>query len=125
MIKTGGMELNEFHVGDLRAGAIGHGDAVTGGDVGIGGVEIDLAAAAGGKEDGAGGEGLNFAGGFIQHIRADTAVGAGLGELLAGDEVNGAMVLKNLDVRLKGDGGEQSAFDLAASDIRGVEDAAF
>ena len=50
MIEAGGMELDELHVGDRRAGALGHGHAVAGGDVRIGGVEIDLAAAAGGQQ---------------------------------------------------------------------------
>ena len=35
------------------------------------------------------------------------------------------MVLKNLDVRLAGDGGQERAFDLTARDVFGVQDPTF
>ena len=47
------MELDELHVGDPAAGAPGHGDAVAGGGVGVAGVQVDLAGAAGGQHDAA------------------------------------------------------------------------
>ena len=65
------MELDELHVRDLRAGAPGHGHAVAGRDAGIGRVEIDLAAAAGGEDDAVAAQGQDFAGGFIEHIDAE------------------------------------------------------
>ena len=61
VVEAGGVELDEFHVGDPAAGAPAHGDAVTGRDVGIGGVEIDLARAARGQHDMLGGNGDHFA----------------------------------------------------------------
>ena len=59
MEQAGRVELDELHVGDGHARAVGHGHAVAGGDVGIGGVEIDLAAAAGGEEHVLRGDGLD------------------------------------------------------------------
>jgi hypothetical protein len=50
MKQAGGMKLDELHVRDRHARAVGHGHAVAGGDVGVRGVEIDLAAAAGGQQ---------------------------------------------------------------------------
>ena len=50
MIKAGGMKLDELHVGHGRAGAIGHGHAVARGNVRVGGVKINFAAAARGQE---------------------------------------------------------------------------
>ncbi len=60
MKEAGGMKLDELHVGDRRARAVGHGHAVAGGDVRVGGVKINFAAAAGGEQDGAGGEGFDL-----------------------------------------------------------------
>ncbi len=53
----GGVELVELEVGEVRAGAESHGDAVAGGYGGVGGMEEELACAAGGEDDGVGGEG--------------------------------------------------------------------
>ena len=50
MIETGGVKLDEFHVGDPTTGPPGHGDAVSGGDIGIAGVKVCLAGAAGGQD---------------------------------------------------------------------------
>jgi hypothetical protein len=50
--KGGGVELHEFDIQDRGAGAIGHGDAVAGGHVRVGGVAEDAAEPAGGEQDG-------------------------------------------------------------------------
>ncbi len=50
---------------------------------------------------------------------------AGRRQLVGGDEIDGEMVFENLDVGLGGDRGQQGAFDLAAGDVLGVENAAF
>src|SRR5204862_485662 len=68
VVQAGGVELDELHVGDRRAGAIGHGHPVGGGDVGVGGVQVDLAGAAGGKNGGARDVGLDLAGGAIEDV---------------------------------------------------------
>jgi len=39
------MKLDEFHIGDFRAGAVGHGNAVARGDVRVGGDQIHFARA--------------------------------------------------------------------------------
>lgn len=41
------VELYEFHVADCGGGAVGHGDTVSGGYVGVGGVGVHLACTAG------------------------------------------------------------------------------
>ena len=75
-VEGGGVELDEFEVTDGGAGAPGHGDAVAGGDIGIGGVLKDAAETAGGEQDGAGAE-FDAAGvAFIEGESAgDSAVG--------------------------------------------------
>lgn len=49
--EAGGVELDEFHVGDGGAGAPCHGDAVSGGAIWVGGIEVDFAAATCGEND--------------------------------------------------------------------------
>ena len=49
MIQAGRMELVELHVGHAATCAPGHGDPVAGGEIGIAGIEIDLAGTAAGK----------------------------------------------------------------------------
>ncbi len=49
VIEAGGVELDEFHVADGEAGAPCHGDAVSCGDIGVGGVGIDFSETAGGQ----------------------------------------------------------------------------
>ena len=125
MVETSGMELNELHVGDGSAGAICHGHAVAGGDIRIGGIEINFSAAAGGQQRYGSGEGLDLASRFIEDVNAQTAIVAGQSEFLAGDKVDGEMILKNLDVWPLGDGRQQSALDLASGDVFRVKNAAF
>ena len=50
------MELVELGIGEDGAGAEGHGDTVSGGYGGVCGVEVKLAGAAAGEDDGVGGE---------------------------------------------------------------------
>jgi len=47
VVQTGGMKLNELKVGQGGPCPVAHGDAITGGDIGIAGIEIHLAGAAG------------------------------------------------------------------------------
>jgi hypothetical protein len=57
VVQAGGVELDELHVPHPAARAPGHRDAVAGGDVGVGGVQVHLAGAAGGEHRVARGEG--------------------------------------------------------------------
>ena len=62
VVQAGRVELDELHVADRHAGAVGHGDAVAGRDVGVGRVEVHLAGAAGGQQRRARAEALHRAG---------------------------------------------------------------
>ena len=48
MVEAGGVKLNKFHVANSESGTPCHGDPISGGDVGVGGVGIDFAETAGG-----------------------------------------------------------------------------
>ena len=64
------MELNELDIADDRAGAPGHGDTVSGGDIGVRGFLVDAAKTARGEEYGAGVNGMVL---FIARIVGDGA----------------------------------------------------
>jgi 3-dehydroquinate synthase len=74
-VEGGGVELDEFDIADDGAGAPGHGDAIAGGDIGVGGVLVDAAEAAGGEQDGVGEDGVAFAvAGVVGDGAADLAI---------------------------------------------------
>ena len=64
------MELEELHVADGRSGTASHGDAIAGGDVGVGGIEVDLAGAAGCENRRARHEALHLVTGAVEHVGA-------------------------------------------------------
>ena len=48
MVKDGRVKLDELHIGDLRSGAVRHGNSRTAGDIGVACVEINLSRSAAG-----------------------------------------------------------------------------
>ena len=102
VVQAGGVKLDELHVGDRGPGAISHGHAVTGGDVRVGGVEVNLAAAARGEDDRPRRVGLDCIGFIVQHANADAAVCVTLSKLAGGDQVDREMILEDVDVLIGG-----------------------
>ena len=129
MIETGGMELDELHVGNGGPGPVSHGNAIAGGDIGVAGVEVDLTRATGGEQGDAGREGFDLAAVTLQHV------GAAAGGLMGGgdhatfepgrlnNQVNGDMVLAKGDAGMVADPLDQYPFDLAAGHVQGMDDA--
>jgi len=74
MIQARRMELDKFHVRNRRPGAIGHRNAVTGRNVGVRGVEINLPATTRGQQRHRCGKGPDAIALFVEHIRAETAI---------------------------------------------------
>ena len=73
-VQGGGVELDELHVGDFGSGAPGERDAIAGGYIGVGGIEEDVAEAAGGQEHGARAELNGGAGGGVVEFHAGYAI---------------------------------------------------
>ena len=117
------MELDELHVADAATGAPGGSDAVAGGGVGIGRVQIDLARAAGGQNGVCRAEGEHVATLHIQRISA-VALVAGALELAVGDQVNQHVVLEHRDVGRAPQLGNQRALHGRAGGVGGMHDAA-
>ena len=100
--QAGRVKLDELHVLHAAAGPPGGCDAITGGGVGVGGVEVHLARATRGQNGVGRLEGEHLIGVVIQRIQTDAAVGpcrfGGAVELVGGDQVDQGVVLKQADV---------------------------
>ncbi len=92
---------------------------------GFGRVEIHLAAAAGGEQDVAGGDGLDLAGLVVEHVDADAAVVGGEAELAPRDQVDRGRGFSNIStLGCSASAVMQRRLDLAAGDVLRVQDAA-
>ena len=117
------MELDEFHVRYPAACPVGHGDTVTRGGVRVGGIEVDLAGAAGGDQRVRGADRDDLAGKVVQDIGSVAAL-VSRAELFAGNQVDGDMVFENGDVGVGADddtstdhrrGGDVDAIELTVT----------
>ncbi|MCY1299417.1 hypothetical protein D9M70_489450 [compost metagenome] len=116
------MELDEFHVRHPAARAPRHGDAVAGGGVRVGGVQVDLARAARGQHGVRGGEGMHCAGVVVEHVQAVAPV-ARQSHLARRDQVDREMVFEDGDVRMLRGLLQQRADHRVSGGIGRVDDA--
>ena len=123
MVEAGRVELDEFEICDGRARPVRHGEAVSGRDVGIRRVQVDLPRAARGEDHHAGGEGFHLPRARVERVAADDAIRTAQTEPAAGDEVDGHVLVEDADLRCVR-GGEQRALHFAAGQVGGVEDTA-
>ena len=93
MKQTSGMKLYKFHIRHAATGAPAHGHPVAGGDVGVGGVEINLAQAARRKHGVRRGDSHYFSIGFVEHVNA-VATLLVAAQAFAGDEIDGDVMLE-------------------------------
>ena len=115
-VEGGGVELNELDVADDGAGAPGHGDAVAGGDIGVGGFFEDATEAAGGEEGGAGKDGVAL---FVAGVEGDGAADLAVGH----EEIGDGGKAKEANVGQRGGFAVEGAGDLFAGGVAvGVED---
>jgi hypothetical protein len=118
------MELDEFHIGQGKAGPVAHGKAVAGGDIGVGGVHEGLAQAARGQENPFAGDGANAIGRGVVHVKAMAHIGpAGMADFVSSDEVDGDMLFMEMDERVAQDAVDQRGHDGHASGILDMKDA--
>ena len=123
MVEARRVELDELHVLDLRAGAPREGDAVARRDVGVAGVEVDLAAAAR-RQHGVGRtDRVDLVRLLVEHVGADAAVRPLHADALRDDEVDDDRVLVRLDLGVAAQGAEHRGLALLARDVARVEDA--
>ncbi len=121
------MELDKLHVAHLDAGPVRHGDAVAGGDVGIGCVKVRLARAAGGQHHHRRLKGEDVAVAHIEGVNPQYAVVTlgGFGrEFAARNDVDGEHVLVHRDARLQRKRLDQRGLDGLAGHVLDVQHAA-
>ena len=123
VVKTSRVELDEFHVGDAAACAPAHGDAVAGGGVGGGGVQINLACSACGQHRILCGDGNDFAAQAIQCICAVAAIVI-FSHLFAGDEIDGNILFQQGNIWMRARLFGNSLLHGPASCVGGMDDAA-
>ncbi len=99
MEQAGRMELDEFHVRHAAAGAPGHRDAVAGRGVGIRGVQIDLARAAGGEHRMRRLDGHGAAAFQVERIQT-VAAAPRQTQAVGRDQVDRVVVFEQRDVRM-------------------------
>ena len=106
------MELHHLHVADFGARAIGHRDAVAGGDVGVGRELVDLAGSARRQHHRRGGEGFDPACLGVQYVQAEhpVFVGPDRAETQLGprDQIDREVMLQHLHLRRARDGPQES-----------------
>ena len=129
LIQGRGVELHEFQIGQRHAGTCGHGDARAHAAGGIGGVQEDLAHAAGGQHGPVGEDGLRFAALLVEDIGPEAAVGDAVAVLsdavvvAAGQKIDGGPPEKAGDARMGRHLRREAVHDGLAGIIGPVQDA--
>ena len=123
VVEAGRMELVELHVGDAAAGAPGHGDAVAGGAVRVGGVEVDLAGAAGGQHHELRLDDLHAVRLAVVGVGAAHAVRRGA-EPLRGDQIHRHAPAQHGDVGMRRGARDQRLGDGRSGGVRDMQHAA-
>lgn len=127
MIEGRGMELDELHVLHCALGAVDHRDAVAGGDEGVGRGGVDGATAAGGHQCRLGQERVDTSVGR-QHVGAiagdvGRAAGDNLAQMVLGDDLDGKVVFKDVDVGTGADSLDEALLYLISRVVGMVENA--
>ena len=120
VVQTGGVELHEFHIRHPAAGAPRHGDAVAGGHVRVGGIQVHLGGAAGGQHHGTRQNHVGFAGFDVVHIGAAAAAFVAV---FLQNQVHGDPVLETMYAVALLDPVDQGAGNRHSGGVGGVDDA--
>ena len=123
VVETSGMELNEFHIGNGRAGPPTHGESVAGRRIRIGGIEVGFSATTGGENNARRGDGLDFVGLDFENVGPEDAVVGHRAKLAGGDEINGVVVFENGDVCSFAGSLDERGGDFASGGVFSVKDA--
>ena len=122
VVQAGRVELDEFHVSHAASGAPAHRDAVAGGSVRVGGVEINFTRAAGRQDGVVRGDGVDFIAQAVERVSAMAAV-VPVTDFVAGDQVDGDVVFQQGDIGVCPRLGGEGFLHRHAGGISGVDDA--
>ena len=123
VVQAGRVELDELHVADAAAGTPCHRDAVAGGGVGVAGVAVDLADAAGGQHHRGGGQRLDARSIDVERIDAVAARRLVAPQMTRRDQVDRHPALAQRDVRVLARLCQQRVVDRLAGGVGRVGDA--
>ena len=121
VVQAGGVELDEFHIGNSASCAPGHGNAVARGCVGVGGVVVHFARAAASQHNVRAGQREYALRLFIQNVSTQNT-GLFLAQTVAGDQVDHHVVFKQLNVGVVARFGFQRGLYCIACGIGHVQD---
>ena len=122
MKQRGRVELVKFEIGHTASRAPGHGDAVAGGDIRIGGVLINFSCAAGRQHHGSCAAGFYLFLITIPDPRADDPPGTRQTNLIGDNQVNRVATLQNGDIRMRQRFANQRRLNLFTGGIGGMQD---
>ena len=125
VVEAGGVELDEFHVGDRRPRPVRQRDSVSRGDVGVARVQVHFPRTPGGEDRHVRHESVDLAGPPVQHVGAEHLVDPRVvegGELLTRDEVDRRVVLVDPDPGVLPGPDEERPFHFAPRQVLCVED---
>ena len=117
MEKAGGMKLNELHVGNDRARPPGHGHAVAGRHVGVGGIKVNFAASSGSQHHGVAAQRLDQTRGLVENVNPDTTILHSVAEFPGGEKIDRHVILQHRDGRMVGNALDQRALDLETGGV--------
>src|SRR5260363_19416 len=122
MVQACRMKLDKFHIGDPAAGAPRHRHAVSSRGIGIGGIEVRLASAAGRQNRMARPEGANAACAHIKRIQAIAAL-SGQAKARGVNQIDCKVRIKERDIRMRLRLFSKQGHHRMAGGVGGVENA--
>ena len=121
VIQAGRMELVEFQVGDPATGAPGHGDAITGGGIGVTGIQINFAGTPGSEHDLRCPKDVYLVGVPIEDIGAQATLD-GMPQFAGSDQIDCDMMFVDRDIGMLPNFLFQGGFNRLAGGIGGMND---
>ncbi len=122
VIEAGGMELDKLHVFHAATCAPAHGDAVTGRNIRVGGIEVDFACATGSQYRIGCQDGFHPVTLLVVNVGAPAALVC-VSWVFLGDQIDRDVFFQNSDVRVGGNLDRQRIYHGSTGSISGVDDA--
>ncbi len=124
------VELDKLHIFQVDLGAVGHRDAISRSDDGVGGAAVDLPVAAGGQDGVAGQNAVNLPRFAVENVTAVALniwckTGNDIADVVLGEEIEGEEMLVHNEVIQRCRLRAERALDLPAGEVFVVKDAVF
>ena len=123
MIETGGMKLKKLHIRNFDPGPLRHGNPVSGSNIGIGRIKIDLTGPAGSQQGRPGNKSMNPATAPIKSIGSPTVIifTTGSKPFMRSQQIDSRHIFPKNNVCMLPATGHQHLFNLTPGPVRGME----